>query len=145
MKLLILEQSVGACQTSYRTKLWYKADRKQKYHQVLEVKELELQKHRAPAFPFNCHGLLSDSVAVNLDWSADEEEEEAGEEAEEDADGSEHEGQAVVDGQLEPGTHNRALVVYIETHHSQHLHPQHKHHHHNQQEQTWKNKREEVR
>lgn len=76
-------------------------------------------------------------VIVNLDGSADEEEKEAGQEAEEDADGGKHERQTIGQGQLEVWTHCCALVLYVDVHHVQHLHPQHVHHHHTQQEHTW--------
>lgn len=54
---------------------------------------------------------------MNLDGSPHEQEEEAGQEAEEDADGSKHEGEAVLEGQLEAWAHGGALVLHVDVHH----------------------------
>lgn len=76
------------------------------------------------------------SVILHLYGPANEEEEESGQQAEGDADGGEEEGQAVVDGEVKGGTNRGALVVHVDLHHIQHLHPQHIHHHHSQKEQS---------
>lgn len=81
-------------------------------------------------------GFWSTSVVMNLDGSANEEEEKTSKEAEEDADRGEHEWEAVAEGQLEAWTHCGALVVHVHVHHIQNLKPQHVHHHHTQQEKT---------
>lgn len=77
---------------------------------------------------------------MNLDGSANEEEEKTSKEAEEDANRGEHKREAVVEGELEARTHCGALVVHVHVHHIQNLKPQHVHHHHTQQEQTWAQK-----
>lgn len=73
---------------------------------------------------------------MNVDGSANEEEEQTGEEAEEDGDGGKHEREAIGEGQLEAWTQCGALVVHVHVHHIQNLKPQHVHHHHTQQGKT---------
>lgn len=77
-----------------------------------------------------------ESSVMNLNGSSHEQEEEAGQEAEEDADGSKHEGEAVMEWQLEARAHGGALVLHVRVHHVEHLQPQHVHHHHAQQEEA---------
>lgn len=76
------------------------------------------EKNKIASFKTFCvSGLGLESSVMNLDGSSHEQEEEAGQEAEEDADWSKHEGEAVVEGQLEARAHGGALVRHVDVHH----------------------------
>lgn len=80
---------------------------------------------------------------MDLNGPTNEEEEESGQEAEEDADGGKHEGQTVAEGQLIIWTHG-LMVVHVVLHHVQHLNPQNIHDHHHQQENTWSREEKKI-
>lgn len=79
-------------------------------------------------------------MVVDPNSSSNKEEEKAGHEAEEDANGCKHEGQPVADGQLKAWTQRGTLAADIHIQDIQNLKPQHVHHHHAQQEQAWQGK-----